>query len=255
MKISEMVKETIASGITPILLNFDKVTLFKDKKAEIFRSFLVLNSLDLGVLTYRQYRFVARRTKQGNYLVKRHIEKVFRAYPELCERFPNLEAVTVPVYARLLKESELANIIMETVALFPDVPLDKICIELSADILYEDLKEAKEKIAELRALGVKIAICEVGDEFCPVFRLSEIVFDYAFADEYTTASLDKEESDRIAGSLVNYLHYLKVKVIAPELDCQEKVEGAERVGFDGYSLADVVTYSDGQEVIDGGENL
>ena len=151
MKISEMVKETIANGVTPILLDFNKVTLFKDKKSEILRSFLIINSLDLGVLTYRQYRFVARRTKQGNYLVKRHLEKVFRAFPELCERYPNLEVVTVPVYARLLKESALANILMETVALFPDVPLDKICIELSADILYEDLTEAKEKIAELRS--------------------------------------------------------------------------------------------------------
>ena len=59
---------------------------------------------------------------------------MFRAYPEIIERYPNLEVVTVPVYARLLKESALANMIMETVALFPDVPLDKICIELSADI-------------------------------------------------------------------------------------------------------------------------
>ena len=248
MKINEMVKETIANGVTPILLDFNKVTLFKDKKTEILRSFLIINSLDLGVLTYRQYRFVARRTKQGDYLVKRHLEKVFRAFPELCERYPNLDVVTVPVYARLLKESKLANILMEVVALFPDVPLDKICIELSADILYEDLLEAKEKIAELRSLGVKIAILEVGDEFCPVFRLSEIEFDYAFADPYTTDSLDKDEIERIAGSLVNYLHYLKVKVIAPELDNNEKVAGAERIGFDGYSLADVPTYTDGEGV-------
>lgn len=248
MKTVDMVKETIASGITPILLDFNKVTLFKDKKTDILRSFLIINSLDLGVLTYRQYRFVARRTKQGNHLVKRHLEKVFRAFPELIERYPNLDVVTVPVYARLLKESALANMLMETVALFPDVPLDKICIELSADILYEDLSEAKEKIAELRALGVKVAILEVGDEFCPVFRLSEIEFDYAFADEYTTASLDKDDIDRIAGSLVNYLHYLKVKVIAPELDSEEKIAGAERVGFDGYSVAEVATYTDGEGV-------
>ena len=255
MKISEMVKETVASGITPILLKFDELKFFGDKKKTVLRSFMIVNSLDLGVLTYKQYRFVARRTKQGNHLVKRHLEKVFRSFPELDERYPGLDCVTIPVYARLLKESELANMLVEVTALFPDVPLDRICIELSADILYEDLKEAREKISELRDLGVKVAICEVGDEFCPVFRLSEIKFDYAFADEYTTASLDREDIERVAGSLVNYLHYLDVIVIAPELDNDSKIKGAEAVGFDGYSLADVATYSDGEEVAEDGEEI
>ena len=110
-----------------------------------------------------------------------------------------------------------------------------MCIELSADILYEDLAAASEKINELRSLGVKVAICEVGDQFCPVFRLSEIKFDYAFMDSYSTESLDKESCERIAGSLVKYLHYLDAKVVAPGLDAEEKILGAKSVGVDGYT--------------------
>ena len=231
----ENLKETLESGIVPIVLDFSEIKFF-ESKANILRSFLTVNSLDLGVLTYRQYRFVARRTKVGNQLVRRHLEKLFRLIPELLAENSEIDCFTVPVYARLLTGSELASMIVDMISLYPEVPISKICIELSADILYEDLKMASEKINELRALGVKVAICEVGDEFCPVFRLSEIKFDYAFMDAYSTASLDGDDAERIAGSLVKYLHYLDAKVVAPGLDSEEKIAGARNVGADGYTV-------------------
>ena len=232
------VKETLESGITPITLDFSDVYFFESNN-RIVRSFITVNSLDLGVLGYAQYRFVARRTKVGNHLVRRHFEKLFRRIPAILEKNPDIDCFTVPVYARLLAESELASMLVDMISLYPEVPVGKICIELSADILYENLDEAAEKIKELRNLGAKVAICEVGDQFCPVFRLAEIEFDYAFMDTYSTESLDKDSQDRIAGSLVKYLHYLDVKVIAPALDSKEKIDGAKAVGADGYTPAEL----------------
>ena len=228
------VKEILESNIKPIVLDFSEVRFFESDK-RIYRSFLTVNSLDLGVLGYAQYRFVARRTKVGNHLVRRHFEKLFRLMPSLIESHPEIECFTVPVYARLLAESELASMLVDMISLYPEVPSGKICVELSADILYEDLLAASEKIDELRGLGVKVAICEVGDMFCPVFRLAEIKFDYAFMDSYSTASLAGDERDRIAGSLVKYLHYLNVPVVAPGLNSEAKISGAKAVGADGYT--------------------
>ena len=228
------VKETVDSGIAPIVLEFSKVNFFESDR-KILRSFLTVNSLDLGVLGYSQYRFVARRTKVGNRLVRRHLEKLFRLLPDLLAKEPDITCVTVPVYARLLGESELAEMLVDISSLYPEVPLGRICIELSADILYEDLEMASEKINELRNLGVKVAIFEVGDKFCPVFRLSEIAFDYAFMDVYSTKSLENESAERVAGSLVKYLHHLDAKVIAPGLDTEKKIETAKALGTDGYT--------------------
>lgn len=238
------VRETLESNITPIVLGFSEVRFFESEK-RIFRSFLTVNSLDLGVLTYQQYRFVARRTKVGNHMVHRHIQKLFRRIPELLETNPHIELFTIPVYARLLQNSELAAMLVDMISLYPEVPVSKICIELSADILYEDLASAAEKINELRELGVKVAIFEVGDQFCPVFRLAEIKFDYAFMDSYSTASLDCDSRDRIAGSLVGYLHHLGAQVVAPGLDGEEKIKGAKSIGADGYSTD---SFSDEWEV-------
>ena len=239
------VKETVESKIKPITLDFQEVRLF-DSSAKIVRSFLTVNSLDLGVLGYAQYRFVARRTKVGNQLVKRHLEKLFRRIPELLLKNPEIVCFTVPVYARLLSDSELAAMLVDMISLYPEVPAGKVCIELSADILYEDLKTAREKIDELRELGVKVAICEVGDEFCPVFRLSEIKFDYAFMDAYSTERLGTDDAERVAGSLVSYLHHLSVKVVAPGLGSAEKIESARLVGADGYTTEELLDiYAEG----------
>lgn len=232
------VKEIIESNIKPIVIDFSEVRFFESER-KIFRSFLTVNSLDLGVLGYAQYRFVARRTKVGNHLVRRHLQKVFRLIPTLLEEHPEIECFTVPVYARLLAESELASMIVDMLSLYPEVPVGRVCIELSADILYEDLTAASEKINELREIGVKVAICEVGDMFCPVFRLSEIKFDYAFMDTYSVASLGTDSGERIAGSLVKYLHYLDVPVIAPGLVSDVKIAGARSVGADGYTTDEV----------------
>ncbi len=248
MGISKMVKATLESGITPIELNFDEITFFEYEK-NIIRSFLTINSLDVGVLTYKEYRFVARRTKQGAHMVRRHIEKLFRIYPKLLQDMPNIDCITIPVYARLLKGGELATILVETFALFPDVPANKICIELSADILFEDAEMAKAGMDEIRELGIRIAICEVGDEFCPVFRLSAFKFDYAFMDDYSVESLEGDDADRIAGSLINYLHFLNVRVVAPYVKSEKGVEAARRLGCDGYILSPDI----GRETLTGGD--
>lgn len=235
MTINEKVQQVLEARIEPITFRFEPVVFFGGN-TRVLRSFMVINSLDLGVLTHKEYRFVARRTKQGDHMIERHLHKLFRAMPRLQEQYGGLDVVTVPVYARLLKEGLLAKMLMEAFALFPLVKPEVICIELSADILYEDMAEARARIDELRGLGVKVAICEVGDEFCPVFRLSKIMFDYAFMDAYTTASLDREDAEQIAGSMVNYLHYLGVKTIAPLLDSEAKIQGAKAMSCDGYTL-------------------
>ena len=241
------VKETVESGINPITLDFSEVKFF-ESGARIVRSFLTVNSLDLGVLGYAQYRFVARRTKLAGQLVRRHLEKLFRRIPELLSERAETLCFTVPVYARLLMDGELAAMLVDMISLYPEVPAAKVCVELSADILYEDLKLAAEKIDELRGLGVKVAICEVGDEFCPVFRLSEIKFDYAVMDSYSTASLDTDSAERIAGSLVSYIHHLHGKVIAPGLDTEGKIASAKLIGADGYTVDKILeAYAEGGE--------
>ena len=238
MDIDKMVDDTLKSGITPIVFDCQDVSFFT-KPTHVVRTFMVINSLDLGMLTTKEYRYVARRTRQGDNMVERHIQRIVRLLPQLVEQDPSVECFTIPVYAKLLKDGVLARMLFDAFALYTDASPAKLCIELSADILYQDMDETRARIEELRAMGVKVAICEVGDEFCPVFRLASLPFDYAFIDEYSTASLDREDAERVAGSLVKFLHYLGAEVIAPAICGEAKILGAKAVECDGYSISEL----------------
>lgn len=233
MKLQDKVKEAVASGAEPITLLYDTVHFF-DEMPGIKRSFLQINSLELGTLTYRQYRFVARRAKQGEALVRRHIHGILREIPQMMQE-QRMAAVNVPVYARTLQSGKLAEILFEAFSLFPNVQPAMVCVELSADILYEDVGLARERIEELHALGVKVAIGEVGDEFCPIFRLASFPFEYVFLDAYAVAHLLDDNAEQSVGALISYLHTLQARVIAPELESAAQIERAREFGCDGYT--------------------
>ena len=228
------VQETIDSGITPIVIEIQEAHHFESRE-KLARTFLTINSLDLGVLTYRQYRFVARRTKQSAQLTDRHVQKLFRRLPELLEDRADISCYIIPVYARLVKDGELIDILLRAMSIYPDAYPGRVCIEISADILYEDIDGVKERINQLREMGFRIAISEVGDRFCPIFSLAEIPFDYAFLDQAVMAKLAEPDGDRVVGSIVNYLKSLDVKVFAPDVSDSELLFDLKRVGCDGYT--------------------
>ena len=227
------VQQTVDSGIIPIVIELNDVVFFESSE-RLCRSFLTINSLDLGVLTYKQYQYVARRTKQANQLAERHINKLMRIIPTLVNERPDISCYIVPVYARLLKNGELNDILLRSLSLYPDAYAGRVCIELSSDILYEDLAETREAINHLRSMGFKVAISEVGDEFCPIFRLAELPFNYVFLDDFAIKRLvADQEGERVVGGLISYVKSLGAKVFAPDICDGELKEVLRRVGCDG----------------------
>ncbi len=233
MNLKEKALETVNSGITPIKLSYEVIEQFESEKT-LLRSSLIIESLDVGVLTYKEYRFVAGRTKKGDALTQRHLEKLLTAFPNIMVAYPNTECVTFPVYAKSLVSGSVSEMLFSTLARHPDVPASRICVEISADILYEDLELVKKQIDEIRSFGVKIAVFELGDEFCPIFRLSKLPFNYAFADKFTTSKLSSDDGAEEAGSLPKFLHMNNALIFAPGLESDDQTEYAKKADFDGY---------------------
>ena len=242
----QMVRETLESGITPLTFDYQNVVFF-GKETGILRTTMVLHSPDVGTLTYREYRFVARRTRPGLHMVKRHVEKLLRLIPKVTEQYPNIECFTVPVFPRMIRDGELIRILYDAFAMNPAVHPSQVCIEVSADILYEDTETVKARLEEIRELGVKVAINEVGDEYCPFFKLSSLPFDMIFLDGYATDILETSEAEQVMGGLVQYLKSFGVPVIAPELETDAQLAAAKLLECDGYSLSPTATIYEEEE--------
>jgi EAL domain-containing protein (putative c-di-GMP-specific phosphodiesterase class I) len=72
-------------------------------------------------------------------------------------------------------------------------------------------------------------------------------------DVYSVDSLDTDAAERVTGSLVNYLHHLNAKVIAPGLDTEERLRVARQLGVDGYTTERIAEYH--EEEIDNAEEI
>ena len=230
----ELAKQAIESGVDPLTLHYEKASMFSSSQS-IVRTSIWVNSLDLGVISPNEYRFVARRSKQGDALVKRHIQKLFKILPEFLALNPDVLFVTVPVFGRLLDQRVLFDMLFEAFLDHPQVKPDRVCVEVSADILFEELDATVAELKKLKDYGVRIAVSEIGDDFCPVLRLPKLPFEYGFLDKYAVESLGTDKEEEIAGSLIGYLHSLGKKVIASGLTNETQKEAAKRLECEGYS--------------------
>ena len=234
----QMVEDALKSGVAPIVFSYQDVVFFQ-KETHLVRTSMIFNSIELGTLTMKEYRFVARRTRQGVQMVKRHVIRMLRMIPKFLEKFPAVECFTIPVYPRMVRDGWLVRILYDVFAMYPGVHPSKICFEVPADILYEDIDLVKSRLTELREFGVKVAISEVGDEYCPLFKLTGLPIDYLVLDKYTTDILGSDNADRSLEGLVKYLHSFGTPVIAPELDSDLKIDNAKLIECDGYSAIHV----------------
>ena len=234
MIIKKAVEQVIDSGVKPIILDAKRVLNFSSG-LEGVRTSLVIRSLDLGVLTASQYRYVARRTAQGSKLVERNVEKLFFFYPDMEKEFDGAKFYSISVYARSLLGGALAQTLTEFFEKYPYVNPQKICLELSADILFEDIVTYKKEINNLKQLGVKIALCEVGQEYCPLFRLKELDYDFVFLDGYLIDALEDENRENEVNGAMCIISNNKSKIYGSCVK-QEIIPLLEKVGANGYTL-------------------
>lgn len=252
MIIKKAVEQVVDSGVKPITLDLQRVINFSDD-VEGIRTSLVINSLELGVLTANQYRMVARRTNQGSRLVERNIEKLFFFFDEIEKEFKTANFFTISVYARALKDGVLYEMIASALEKFPFVKPEKICIELSADILFENINNYKEELKKVKQLGVKIALCEVAQEFCPLLRLNEIEYDYIFLDGYFTHSLDDETKESQTNGVMGIISTRPCKIYGSCVE-EEYIPLLEKIGADGYTLTTDAKLVDKEWRVGGIEN-
>ena len=115
------IQSVLDSGREPLVLTWERVTPFSSRQC-LLRTGLEIHSLELGVLTPEQYRYVARRTSQSERLFRRHLHKLLEQIPGILQKDPTVGVFTLPACGRLLKKASLGSILFEELAAHPAVP-------------------------------------------------------------------------------------------------------------------------------------
>jgi EAL domain-containing protein (putative c-di-GMP-specific phosphodiesterase class I) len=230
------VEQLLDNKIVPVEIFYKKVLGIPDEDLLGYRTYLNVNSMDTGVLSPEDYRFVARRTVQCEQLADKNITKVMRTIHN-DEKNLIRGIISVQIPGRMLKDGKLMEIVTSLLRRYPRASANRICLEFDSEIFFSDFDFIKSEIEKIKALGFKIGINEVGTEYFPLMKLQQMPVDVVFLDEQVNKNLNTEQEEKTAGSLVAFLLRLNVQVILMGLT-QDKMRSAERLGCTGFCHID-----------------
>lgn len=122
-----------------------------------------------------------------------------------------------------------------------DVPLEKLCFEITETVAITDLLAAKKFITKLKVKGCSIALDDFGSGLSSFGYLRELPFDYlkidgTFIREIETNSVDQA----IVESLQKVGHIIGKKIIAEFVETEQTISILKRLHIDyvqGYAIA------------------
>lgn len=224
----EQARAALDNNIIPLQVYYRDVQILPDLERAGIRTTLNVNSPDLGVLTTNEYRFVTARNSQCEELAYRHLKKIFMALPDLPDV---VHWVSAWIPKRLVKDRKLFTMLSDLIRQFPKSLPNRVCLEIPADILYEDFEQIAADLTKAREMGFLIALTEVGDGFCPILQSAGFKFDYVFLSKETAELVGTPKSDPVIGSIVRFFNYFGTKVVL-----EGKLDGTAQAELDTMGM-------------------
>lgn len=124
--------------------------------------------------------------------------------------------------AHLISERFLADII--ELAAMTNIPLNLVEIEVTESMVMKDFSMINNKLKELQALGVKIAMDDFGTGYSSFARLEELNIDVIKIDKkFIDKIINEDPSQIILGDIIAMAHRLGLKVVAEGVETTEQV--------------------------------
>lgn len=172
----------------------------------------------------------------GNWMI-RHVCRQVAAWGH---RMPVGVKVAINVSMRQLRSGTLVPTLHRTLEEF-GVPAARLKIEITESSMMENIDEAAEQLAEVRRLGVEIAVDDFGTGFSSLAHLKRLPVNELKIDRsFVMDIFSSEESRTIVRSIVRLAHELDLRVVAEGVEDAESLRWLAETGCDlaqGYLFA------------------
>jgi diguanylate cyclase (GGDEF)-like protein/PAS domain S-box-containing protein len=146
---------------------------------------------------------------------------------EACQaaaRWPDDLVVAVNLSPRHFRMSDMAAVVRDALLKSGLAP-HRLELEITENLLIDDPAEAMAKLAELRSLGVVIALDNFGTGYSSLSYLLKFPFDKIKIDRsFVTASTGDDVARDVLRSIASLGRKLKIRVTAEGVETQEQVE-------------------------------
>jgi diguanylate cyclase len=140
--------------------------------------------------------------------------------------------VRVNVSARQLAEDRLVDTVANALA---ETGFDAahLCLEVTESVLIEDPESSTETLAELKELGVQIAVDDFGTGYSSLEHLRRFPIDSVKIDRSFVRGLPESSEDvAIVGAVIELGHALNLSVVAEGVETSDQLGNLQNAGCD-----------------------
>jgi len=150
------------------------------------------------------------------------------------ERSDRLQSMSVNVSMRQFVEKDFVEMVRSTV---DTCGLDPSCmeLELTEDVLAQDINDVRKKLHELKEYGVKISIDDFGTGYSSLRYLQELPIDIIKIDRSFIENLAVSHSDAvIVETILSMARHLGKYTIAEGVETEAQLDFLRKHGCDAY---------------------
>ncbi len=148
-------------------------------------------------------------------------------------------AVAINLSVRLLNDTRFRKQILERLIAREFLP-DSLILEITEDILMQDLVEAEVFLQQARALGARIALDDFGTGQSSLSHLRQFPFDFLKIDREFIRNADTDVNDAsLVRAIVQLSHALGIQVIAEGVETEAQLTFLQSLSCDylqGYLI-------------------
>ncbi len=205
---------TTVDGLRAVELHYRPIREISNGSTAFYQSQTRLNSPKLGVLSPDKYRDVCEMTSQAEKLFQLEMLQALEACGSFTERELNFGWISVYMPVRFLKNERSAKAVVE-ICQKREIPTNRICFELSENLLAEDDGKASESIQNMRNFGFHFMLTGFGGSYCPMMRLSNFSVDYVMLSPEVANYIGRDErSDNAVKSIISFVNDIGSEPVA-----------------------------------------
>ncbi|MDD7515783.1 EAL domain-containing protein [Ruminococcus flavefaciens] len=206
--------QTTVDGLRAVELYFRTIREISNGNTAFYQSQTRLNSPKLGVLSPDKYRDVCEMTSQADKLFQLEMLQTIEACRTFTERELNFGWISVYMPVRFLKNEQSAKAVAE-ICRKQEISTNKICFELSENLLAETDGKAAESILNMRNFGFHFMLTDFGGSYCPMMRLSNFSVDYVMLSPEVSNYIGRDErSDNAVKSIISFVNEIGSEPVA-----------------------------------------
>lgn len=211
-------------GVRAVELFYRPIKNTDSGRVTFLQSQTRLNSPVMGTLMPADYLPVAQLSDRCVSIFKLALVQLLQALGKFHEREVDVDWASVFMPARFLRQTEAPRIVADYCDKF-GVKYERVCFELSSDVLDEADSTAADNVALMRRQGFHFLLTGFGTEGFKMLKTAEFKVDNIMLDGSVAQVLGKSDRyDTCVNSLLSFVFDLNAEVIADGITDDKQVK-------------------------------